>query len=174
VCVCAFSLRRESPNTILGDKTLISEVVLSHLLCWRMSELAGGVALRGYVRRLGFLDLRWWWGGFGLSASWAMRDSWVLVVVLRLSANVGSIVSVTSSGCSRALNTVGAKCWDKQPEAVYSWTRRCVTWFEGMGQWREMAITTPQAFHQCAPGRLFIGVVTHGHYNVRYAPVHLP
>jgi hypothetical protein len=29
VCVCAFSLRRESPNMILGDKPLISEVVLS-------------------------------------------------------------------------------------------------------------------------------------------------
>jgi hypothetical protein len=30
VCVCAFSLRRESPDMILGDKPLISEVVLSH------------------------------------------------------------------------------------------------------------------------------------------------
>jgi hypothetical protein len=30
VCVCTFSLRRESPNMILGDKPLISEVVLSH------------------------------------------------------------------------------------------------------------------------------------------------
>jgi hypothetical protein len=29
VCVCAFSLRRESPNMILGDKPLIFEVVLS-------------------------------------------------------------------------------------------------------------------------------------------------
>jgi hypothetical protein len=29
VCVCAFSLRRESPDMILGDKPLISEVVLS-------------------------------------------------------------------------------------------------------------------------------------------------
>jgi hypothetical protein len=29
VCVCTFSLRRESPNMILGDKPLISEVVLS-------------------------------------------------------------------------------------------------------------------------------------------------
>jgi hypothetical protein len=28
VCVCAFSLRRESPNMILGDKPLIFEVVL--------------------------------------------------------------------------------------------------------------------------------------------------
>jgi hypothetical protein len=32
VCVCAFSLRRESPNMILGDKPLISEVVLSQLV----------------------------------------------------------------------------------------------------------------------------------------------
>jgi hypothetical protein len=30
VCVCAFSLRRESPDMILGDKPLIYEVVLSH------------------------------------------------------------------------------------------------------------------------------------------------
>jgi hypothetical protein len=29
VCVCAFSLRQESPDMILGDKPLISEVVLS-------------------------------------------------------------------------------------------------------------------------------------------------
>jgi hypothetical protein len=32
VCVCAFSLRRESPDMILGDKPLISEVVLSQLV----------------------------------------------------------------------------------------------------------------------------------------------
>jgi hypothetical protein len=31
VCVYAFSLRRESPDMILGDKPLISEVVLSQL-----------------------------------------------------------------------------------------------------------------------------------------------
>jgi hypothetical protein len=30
VCVCAFSLHRESPDMILGEKPLISEVVLSH------------------------------------------------------------------------------------------------------------------------------------------------
>jgi hypothetical protein len=30
VCVCSFSLRRESPNIILRDKPLISEVVLSY------------------------------------------------------------------------------------------------------------------------------------------------
>jgi hypothetical protein len=29
MCVCAFSLHRESPDMILGDKPLISEVVLS-------------------------------------------------------------------------------------------------------------------------------------------------
>jgi hypothetical protein len=29
-----------------------------------------------------------------------------------------------------------------------------------------MTITAPQVSHQCAPGGLFIGVVTHGHYNV--------
>jgi hypothetical protein len=32
VCVCAFSLHRESPDMILGDKPLISEVVLSKLV----------------------------------------------------------------------------------------------------------------------------------------------
>jgi hypothetical protein len=32
VCVCAFSLRRESPDMILGDKPLISEVVLSQFI----------------------------------------------------------------------------------------------------------------------------------------------
>jgi hypothetical protein len=32
VCVCAFSLHRESPDMILGDKPLISEAVLSQLL----------------------------------------------------------------------------------------------------------------------------------------------
>jgi hypothetical protein len=32
VCVCAFSLRQESPDMILGDKPLISEVVLSQLV----------------------------------------------------------------------------------------------------------------------------------------------
>jgi hypothetical protein len=42
VCVCAFSLRRESPDMILGDKPLIFEVVLSHVFStastWRRSE----------------------------------------------------------------------------------------------------------------------------------------
>jgi hypothetical protein len=32
VCVCVFSLYRESPGMILGDKPLISEVVLSQLV----------------------------------------------------------------------------------------------------------------------------------------------
>jgi hypothetical protein len=31
-CVCAFSLHRESPDMILGDKPLISEVVLLQLV----------------------------------------------------------------------------------------------------------------------------------------------
>jgi hypothetical protein len=31
VCVCTFSLHRESPDMILEDKPLISEVVLSQL-----------------------------------------------------------------------------------------------------------------------------------------------
>jgi hypothetical protein len=38
VCVCAFSLRRESPDMILGDKPLIFEVVLSQR---RSGELMG-------------------------------------------------------------------------------------------------------------------------------------
>jgi hypothetical protein len=33
VCVYIFSLRRESPDMILEDKPLISEVVLSHRTC---------------------------------------------------------------------------------------------------------------------------------------------
>jgi hypothetical protein len=36
VCVCAFSLHRESPDMILGDKHLISEVVLSQPPCRRL------------------------------------------------------------------------------------------------------------------------------------------
>jgi hypothetical protein len=40
VCVCAFSLRRESPDMILGDKPLIFEVVLSQMS-------AGGEATPG-------------------------------------------------------------------------------------------------------------------------------
>jgi hypothetical protein len=31
-----------------------------------------------------------------------------------------------------------------------------------------------QVFYQCAPDGLFIGVVTHGNYNVHIAPVQLP
>jgi hypothetical protein len=38
VCVCVFSLHRESPNMILGDKPLISEVVLSQLETYRIYE----------------------------------------------------------------------------------------------------------------------------------------
>jgi hypothetical protein len=42
VCVCAFSLRRESPDMILGDKPFIFEVVLSQgatvVRQWRRSE----------------------------------------------------------------------------------------------------------------------------------------
>jgi hypothetical protein len=32
MCLCIFSLHQESPNMILGDKPLISEVVLSQLV----------------------------------------------------------------------------------------------------------------------------------------------
>jgi hypothetical protein len=43
VCVCAFSLQRESPDMILGDKPLISEVVLSQeWRRWRSSASRGG------------------------------------------------------------------------------------------------------------------------------------
>jgi hypothetical protein len=38
VCVCAFSLRRESPDMILGDKPLIFEVVLSQLTSVRVDR----------------------------------------------------------------------------------------------------------------------------------------
>jgi hypothetical protein len=40
VFVCAFSLRRESPDMILGDKPFISEVVLSQSP-WRMRPQTG-------------------------------------------------------------------------------------------------------------------------------------
>jgi hypothetical protein len=43
VCVCAFSLHRESPDMILGDKPLIFEVVLSQARTlygwWRLSRV---------------------------------------------------------------------------------------------------------------------------------------
>jgi hypothetical protein len=51
VCVCSFSLHRESPNMILGDKPLISEVVLSQLfnacstwpnMAWSLIDLGEG------------------------------------------------------------------------------------------------------------------------------------
>jgi hypothetical protein len=38
MCVCAFSLRQESPDMILGDEPLISEVVLSHKLSYSFVE----------------------------------------------------------------------------------------------------------------------------------------
>jgi hypothetical protein len=43
VCVCVFSLRRESPDMILGDKSLIFEVVLSQY--WRIRALLGSTNL---------------------------------------------------------------------------------------------------------------------------------
>jgi hypothetical protein len=48
VCVCAFSLHRESRDMILGDKPLISEVVLSHPSRSRVTS-AGGSCLDGLV-----------------------------------------------------------------------------------------------------------------------------
>jgi hypothetical protein len=56
VCVCAFSLRRESPNMILGDKPLIFEVVLSQSC--PIAVVGGGVFLED-VKPPG-LDI--WWG----------------------------------------------------------------------------------------------------------------
>jgi hypothetical protein len=38
VCVCAFSLRRESPDMILGDKPFIFEVVLSQLCTYQFTQ----------------------------------------------------------------------------------------------------------------------------------------
>jgi hypothetical protein len=38
-CVCVFSLHRESPDMILGDEPLISEVVLSQLVIGARLEL---------------------------------------------------------------------------------------------------------------------------------------
>jgi hypothetical protein len=45
VCVCAFSLRRESPDMILGDKPLIFEVVLSHGNTATVSEMGPMIAM---------------------------------------------------------------------------------------------------------------------------------
>jgi hypothetical protein len=60
VCVCAFSFHRESPDMILGDKPLISEVVLSQFLSqhshwssslkpsicwWQTNRLTGPISL---------------------------------------------------------------------------------------------------------------------------------
>jgi hypothetical protein len=42
-CVCVFSLRRESPDMILGGEPLISEVVLSH--CGRLFMILLGFLL---------------------------------------------------------------------------------------------------------------------------------
>jgi hypothetical protein len=36
ICVCAFSLHRESSDLILGDKPLSFEVVLSHVAMWKL------------------------------------------------------------------------------------------------------------------------------------------
>jgi hypothetical protein len=46
VCVCVFSLHRESPDMILGDKPLISEVVLSH----HVSRTSGYATRYGQLR----------------------------------------------------------------------------------------------------------------------------
>jgi hypothetical protein len=43
VCVCAFSLHRESPDMILGDEPLISEVVLSQYVCSNCAVASGAV-----------------------------------------------------------------------------------------------------------------------------------
>jgi hypothetical protein len=45
VCVCTFSLRREFPDMILGDKPLISEVVLSQLLLVSLLVIELGLVL---------------------------------------------------------------------------------------------------------------------------------
>jgi hypothetical protein len=46
VCVCAFSLRRESPDMILGDKPLIFEVVLSQSLRVKPANLGSRASYR--------------------------------------------------------------------------------------------------------------------------------
>jgi hypothetical protein len=51
VCVCAFSLRRESPNVILGDKPLISEVVLSQFQKSWSDCMIGNIRLQLAVAR---------------------------------------------------------------------------------------------------------------------------
>jgi hypothetical protein len=39
---------------------------------------------------------------------------------------------------------------------------------------QSITMTAPHVSHQCAPEGLFIGVITHGHYNGCNAPIHLP
>jgi hypothetical protein len=56
VCVCAFSLRRESPDMILGDKPLIFEVVLSHL----PPELAVGDQPMITLKYISLTDEHYW------------------------------------------------------------------------------------------------------------------
>jgi hypothetical protein len=73
------------------------------LLRWWISELVGGVALRGCLRRLGVQELRRWWGGSGLTVGGGMGYWWILVVALRLDVSVGSFSSVASSGSSLSL-----------------------------------------------------------------------
>jgi hypothetical protein len=63
VCVCAFSLHRESPDMILGEKPLISEVVLSPNSSRAPTKGRG----RGRVGRRAQ-----WWGCRGLGGDGAV------------------------------------------------------------------------------------------------------
>jgi hypothetical protein len=51
VCVCAFSLRRESLDVILGDKPLISEAVLSQNPMRLLKRIMLIVSIQGRKRR---------------------------------------------------------------------------------------------------------------------------
>jgi hypothetical protein len=53
-CVCSFSLHRESPDMILGDKSLILEVVLSQDLDGRAEKHEKAMPDKDRGKRLTF------------------------------------------------------------------------------------------------------------------------
>jgi hypothetical protein len=79
------------------------------LLRWWICGLADGVALRGCLQRLGVQDVRRWWGGSGLTVGGGVGYWWILSVVIRLDAGVGSFSSVASPGLSSSLGHCGCQ-----------------------------------------------------------------
>jgi hypothetical protein len=75
MCVCAFSLHRESSNMILGDQSLISEVVLSH----RYLRKINPSFLRWFCHTAtsGFTSghVSWQWQLSGSKCTWATSNA---------------------------------------------------------------------------------------------------